>query len=112
MPATLWHGVSPSTGTPRTRPRPRLGGLVAAAVVDGQPVARRLGLDPELRFVVIVPDRELDTTRPAAVLAGTVPREDAVFNLGRLGLLVAGLADHRQLLATAGDDRLHQGAPL
>ena len=36
-------------------------------------------------------------------------REDAAFNLGRMGLLVAGLADHRLLSREATEDRLHQG---
>jgi homoserine kinase len=95
-------------GHPENAAASAVGGLVAAAVVDGQPVARSLSLDSELRFVVIVPDRELETKQARAVLPGMVPREDAVFNLSRLGLLVAGLADHRQLFAAAGDDRLHQ----
>ena len=38
-----------------------------------------------------------------------MPHEDAAFNLSRLSLLIAGLADHSQLLATSGDDRIHQG---
>ncbi len=97
-------------GHPENAAASAVGGLVAAAVVDGQPIARRLSLDPALRFVVIVPARELETKKARAALAQMVPHEDAVFNLGRLGLLVAGLADRRQLLATAGDDRLHQGA--
>ena len=95
-------------GHPENAAASALGGLVAAAVVEGEPVARRLGLDPILRFVVIVPSRELETKTARAALPGTVSREAAVFNLGRVGLLVAGLADHRQLVATAGDDRLHQ----
>ncbi|HLN05780.1 MAG TPA: hypothetical protein VK217_05855, partial [Acidimicrobiales bacterium] len=37
-----------------------------------------------------------------------VSRADAVFNLSRMGLLVAGLADRRLLVGAAGDDRLHQ----
>jgi homoserine kinase len=97
-------------GHPENAAASAAGGLVTAAVVDGEPVARRLSLDPGLRFVVIVPARELETNKARAALARMVPHEDAVFNLGRLGLLVAGLADRRQLLATAGDDRLHQGA--
>jgi homoserine kinase len=96
-------------GHPENAAASALGGLVAAAVVDGEPVARPLSLDPDLRFVVMVPARELPTEKARAALLKTVRHEDAVFNLGRLGLLVAGLADHRQLLATAGDDRLHQG---
>ena len=46
---------------------------------------------------------------PGTSCRPTVPHEDAAFNLSRLGLLIAGLADHSQLLATSGDDRLHQG---
>jgi homoserine kinase len=85
------------------------GGLVAAAELGTGPVARRLPLDPELRFVVLVPDRALETSAARAVLPSLVSHNDAAFNLGRMGLLVAGLADHRLLLAEAGDDRLHQG---
>ena len=85
-----------------------LGGLVAAASVDGAPVARRLSLDEELRFVVVVPDRPLATTEARAVLSSTVPHRDAAFNLGRMGLMIAGLADHRHLIAAAAHDRLHQ----
>jgi homoserine kinase len=71
-------------------------------------VARHLRLDPDIRFVVVVPDKQLATSRARGTLPEMVPHEDAAFNLGRLGLLVAGLADHTQLLAAAGDDRLHQ----
>nr|MDQ2754655.1 homoserine kinase [Actinomycetota bacterium] len=34
---------------------------------------------------------------------------DAAFNLSRMGVLIAGLADHRLLVAAATEDRLHQG---
>ena len=95
-------------GHPENAAASAMGGLVAAAVVDGVPVARRLRLDPDIRFVVIVPDRELATKSARGALPALVPHADAAFNLSRLGLLVAGLADHTQLLAAAGDDRLHQ----
>lgn len=96
-------------GHPENAAASALGGLVAASFVDGVAVARRLLLDPELRFVVLVPDRELATKQARSVLPGTVDFGDATFNLGRMGLMVAGLADHTQLLEEAGDDRLHQG---
>lgn len=96
-------------GHPENAAASALGGLVAAGVVDGQPVARSLSLDPALRFVVVVPDLRLETSAARQVLPAAVPLQDAVFNLSRLGLLVAGLADHRQLVTGAGDDRLHQG---
>jgi homoserine kinase len=97
-------------GHPENAAASALGGLVTAATIDGRAVARRLTLDPALRFVLVVPDRELRTTAARAVLPATVSRTDAVFNVGRLGLLVAGLADHRQMRAEATEDRLHQGA--
>jgi homoserine kinase len=97
-------------GHPENAAASCFGGLVAAAVIGERPVARRLPFDPGLRFVVLVPDRELPTSRARQALAESVPLEDAVFNLGRLGLLAAGLADSAQLLPEAGDDRLHQPA--
>lgn len=87
-----------------------LGSLVAATLADGAPVARRLPLDGALGFVVLVPDRQLATKQARSVLPDTLPREDAVFNLGRLGLLCAGLADASALVPEAGADRLHQDA--
>jgi homoserine kinase len=95
-------------GHPENAAASAMGGLVVAAVVDGAPVARHLRLDPDIRFVALVPDEQLATSRARGRLPELVPHKDAAFNLGRLGLLVAGLADHTQLLAAAGDDRLHQ----
>jgi homoserine kinase len=87
-----------------------LGGLIAATTVDGRTVARRLSLDPHLAFVVLVPDLTLPTNQARAVLPSSVTHRDAAFNLGRMGLAVAGLADHRHLVPAATEDRLHQPA--
>lgn len=87
-----------------------LGGLVAATFIDGRPVARRLPLDAGLSFVVVVPDRELATKTARSLLGSTVPFADAVSNLGRMGLLIAGLGDRHALVPGAGLDRLHQDA--
>ena len=86
------------------------GGFVTATSIGGQPVARRLPLDPALRFVVVVPDRTLPTEEARAALKSEISHKDAAFNLGRMGLLIAGLADHGALVPEAGDDRLHQDA--
>ena len=87
-----------------------LGGLVAATMIDAKPVAGRLALDPSLNYVVLIPDRELATKQARSVLPSEVALEDAVHNLGRMGLLVAGLADRSALVPEAGADRLHQDA--
>jgi len=101
-------------GHPENAAASARGGLVAAAMVNGRPVAERLSLDPHLAFVVLVPEQQLPTKQARAALPVQVAHGDAGFNLGRMGLLVAGLADHRQLLPAATEDRMHQRyrAPL
>jgi len=97
-------------GHPENAAASVLGGLVAATTIEGRPLAAKLPLDPDLRFVVMIPSRPLPTARARAALPAQVPHVDAAFNLGRMGLLVAGLADRRFLVHEATDDRLHQPA--
>jgi homoserine kinase len=85
-----------------------VGGLVAAARVKGGVRAVRLALDVSLAFVVIVPELHLSTARSRQALPNEVSRDSAAFNLSRLALLTAGLADSRVLIAEATEDRLHQ----
>ena len=85
-----------------------IGGLVAAARVKGGVQAVRLALDVSLAFVAIVPDMPLSTARARQVLPTEVSRDSATFNLSRMALLIAGLADSRVLIAEATEDRLHQ----
>jgi homoserine kinase len=85
-----------------------LGGFVTGAIIDGVAVAHRLPLDEELRFVVAIPDRHLRTAEARGVLPKHVPFGDVVFELGRMGQLMAGMADHTRLTPAATGDRLHQ----
>ncbi|MDP9404729.1 MAG: homoserine kinase [Actinomycetota bacterium] len=87
-----------------------LGGLVTATTVGNRSVANRLPLDAGLAFVVLVPARRLPTSEARAALPAQVPHVDAAFNLGRMGMLVAGLADRGLLHREAMEDRLHQPA--
>jgi homoserine kinase len=90
------------------------GGLVVASMGDDGVVARSLPLDEIWRFVVVVPDEELATSEARRALPDLVAFSDAVHNLSALGLLIAGLGDHRQFVASSMDDVLHQPyrAPL
>ncbi len=101
--AALWEGHADNAGAAVH------GGLVAGMFVDGVPTVRGLTLDPLLRFVVVIPTKELRTKEARAALPAMVSHGDAVTNLGRMALLLAGLADHRVLMPTAFGDRLHQG---
>ncbi len=85
-----------------------LGGFVTGAIVDGVAIAHRLPLDEELRFVVAIPDKHLRTAEARGVLPKALGLNDVVFQLGRMGLLIAGMADHTRLTPASTGDRLHQ----
>lgn len=82
-----------------------LGGFVATA--GGHAVRIPLGFAPSL--VVWVPSITTSTDESRGRLPGTVSFADAVFNVGRVSLLVAALAAGRpDALRVATVDRLHQ----
>ncbi|HVT42694.1 MAG TPA: homoserine kinase [Acidimicrobiales bacterium] len=97
-------------GHPENAAASAFGGLVAATTVEGSPVHAPLPLSDELAFVVIVPDRNLATPEARGVLPEALSRADAVFNLGRLALLIAGLGAPSSLTPAATGDRIHQPA--
>lgn len=60
-------------------------------------------------FVLLVPDEEVATAEARRVLPSEVPRADAVFNVSRACLLLAGLSiGDRSALNEALRDKLHQ----
>ena len=97
-------------GHPENAAASAFGGLVAATMVDGTAVSVPLPLSDELAFVVMVPDRTLSTAEARRVLPDSLSRGDVTFNLGRMGLLLAGLADPSYLTSAATEDRVHQAA--
>jgi homoserine kinase len=97
-------------GHPENAAASAFGGLVAATSVEARPVHVSLPLSEALAYVAIVPDRDLATPEARGVLPDTLSRADAVFNLGRMALVVAGLRDPAVLIPQATDDRIHQPA--
>jgi len=97
-------------GHPENAAASVFGGLVAASTVGALPVHAPLALSDVLAFVVVIPERDLATPAARGVLPAKVPMTDVVFNLGHMGLLVAGLADPDVLVPEAMEDRIHQPA--
>ncbi len=95
-------------GHPENAAASVVGGLVAATMVRGAVRAVRMPLDGGLVFVAMIPDRPLPTARARQALPQQVGRADATYNLGRMSLLLAGLADRSLLIREATEDRLHQ----
>ncbi len=86
-----------------------LGGFVVTGMVDGRPETMRFDVPRDLRAVIFVPDVRFATAAMRAVLPSTVPHRDAVFNVGRVALGVAGLASGRvDMLRVLTEDRLHE----
>jgi len=86
-----------------------LGGIVIAAL-DGEKVSwARIEPPRDLAAVVAIPDFSLPTSKSRSVLPEQVERRDAIFNAGRVGLLVAALQQGDYSLLRIGmQDRLHQ----
>lgn len=86
-----------------------LGGLTVSCVSGEAVVALSLPVPADLHWVVLIPEMESSTREARAILPDTVTRADAVFNLQRMGLLLAALATGRlAALGAAMDDRLHE----
>lgn len=85
------------------------GGFCVTGLVDGRPESIRFDVPRDLRVILFVPELELATGRMRAVLPPQVPHRDAVFNVGRVALGVAGLAMGRSsALRVLTQDRLHE----
>lgn len=87
-----------------------LGGLTCSCQLpDRSVVAVKIAWPQELRFIVLTPEYPLPTSESRRVLPDAVSREDAVFNLQRIALLIHSLQSRQYaLLREALSDRLHQ----
>lgn len=86
-----------------------LGGLVASVALDDRVEAVRLDPPRNLQVVAWIPERKLPTSEMRRVLPESVPRTDAVANLTRVAVGVAGLASGRlDVLGLLTQDRLHE----
>jgi homoserine kinase len=107
--ATLLTLAARSEGHPDNVAAALLGGLTVSCAHADDVTAVSLPVPSRLRWVVLIPGIESSTAEARAVLPVSVPRGDAIFNIQRVALLLAGLqARHLEALAAALDDRVHQ----
>ena len=87
-----------------------LGGLtVSCQLPDRSAFAVKMDWPAELKFMVLTPEYALSTAASRGALPEFVSREDAVFNLQRVALLLAAVQNgKRSLLREALHDRVHQ----
>ncbi len=71
--------------------------------------AIRFDAPRDLRAILFIPERRLATEEMRRILPASIPLADAVANLGRVALGVAGLSVGRtELLRVLTEDRLHE----
>jgi len=114
-PEELLDLALPFEGHPDNITPALLGGLTVSALVEGRVRCVKLPVPEGLRAVAVIPEFHLSTAKARKALPATVPRADAVFNVGRAALFLAAMqAGRLDLLREAAQDRLHQPyrAPL
>jgi homoserine kinase len=86
-----------------------LGGFVVSAHLGERVEAVRFDAPDGLRCVLFIPERRLSTEDMRRVLPAEVPLRDAVSNMSRIAIGVAGIASGRfELLADLTIDRIHE----
>lgn len=85
------------------------GGLVASIALPDRVEAVRLDPPRNVLVVAWIPERKLPTSEMRRVLPDSIPRADAIANLARVAVGVAGLASGRtDVLRLLTEDRLHE----
>lgn len=86
-----------------------LGGLVTAVLEDEKVWYVKQEIHSDLKFAVIIPDFELQTSVARQVLPENISHMDARFNLARAALMAVSLYSGKyENLKVAADDVLHQ----
>ncbi|HEX5828416.1 MAG TPA: homoserine kinase [Candidatus Limnocylindrales bacterium] len=86
-----------------------LGGFVVSAHLGERVEAVRFDAPEGLRCVLFIPERRLSTEDMRRVLPAEVPLRDAVSNMSRIAIGVAGIASGRfELLGDLTIDRIHE----
>ena len=86
-----------------------LGGCQIVVREEDRLVTAAVQVPEDLQAVVFIPDMRMPTDRARGLLSDKVALEDAVYNIGRVALLVGALASgDLSKLAVATEDRLHQ----
>ena len=86
-----------------------LGGLTASLALEDRVESIRLHPPADVVVVAWIPDRRLKTSEMRGVLPDSVLRADALANLARVAVGVAGLASGRSdVFALLTQDRLHE----
>ncbi|KXB69427.1 homoserine kinase [Peptoniphilus sp. DNF00840] len=85
------------------------GNAVASILKDDQVYVEKLEISNNFKFLAIIPDFKLPTKEARDVLPRTYSKEDAVFNLSRLSMVILSLiSGDEENLKVALEDKIHE----
>ncbi|MBQ0026670.1 MAG: homoserine kinase [Lachnospiraceae bacterium] len=85
------------------------GGFTAAKLFKGNVSYEKFGFSDAWKCFIIVPDFEVRTQDARAVLPASYPKEDVIYSLSRIPLLISALAKgDGENLADVIDDKIHE----
>jgi len=108
-PAELLEMAATIEGHPDNVAAAVLGGLQLVVSDKQQLYTAPIMVPSDIRAVLLIPESRIATADARRVMPETVTVADAVYNMGRIALLVTGLgANHPEYLRVATEDKLHQ----
>ncbi|MDU5417402.1 threonine synthase [Peptoniphilus harei] len=85
------------------------GNAVASILKDNQVYLEEFEISNNFKFLAIIPDFKLPTKEARDALPKTYSKEDAVFNLSRLSMVILSLiSGNEENLRVALDDKIHE----
>lgn len=89
---------------------PALFGGLVTSVMEGEKIySNRIELAEGLKFIALIPDFDLSTEESREVLPEEIAYSDAVYNIGRVSLMLSALVSGNfELLKVGLKDRLHE----
>ena len=85
------------------------GGATAAIYDDGQVFIEKFNISEKIKFLALIPEFKLSTKVAREALPKTYTKDDAVFNLSRLSLLILSLiSGDEENIKVALKDKIHQ----
>jgi homoserine kinase len=86
-----------------------LGGMTVSIKEEKKIYYEKISLPEGLKFCAIIPDFTLSTKAARAVLPDKIPHNDGAYNVGRVSLLIAALANKNlEQFKFACKDKLHE----
>lgn len=86
-----------------------LGGAVVSIIEGNKVIYNKLDVAQGLKYIALIPEFGLSTSKARSVLPESIPYKDAVYNVSRVSLLITSLANGSfDLLKYALNDKLHQ----